>query len=149
MPKGKGLAPGKPIQRKTRLRSGAPPRATGRPSQRFKKRRNNAYRAWIRSHPCLLLFHRPECYSECHQAAECAHVRTRGAGAADVGECVPLCPLAHRLAGWSVHQDGIKSFQKRFGIDLADVAGELAQRWSKSLESMEFAAVSSDTKERT
>jgi len=96
------------IARRTRLR------AKGR--SRFPKRRDRAYLAWIatlacavggcRNHPC-----------------DPAHVRSRGAGGADVGNTVPLCHPHHE----EQHRIGIVSFSDRYRLNLTYRAERLAR----------------------
>ena len=73
------------------------------------------YREWIRSHPC--------CISD--MPAECAHVRVRLHG--DLGNCVPLAPHLHR----EIHRHGIKSFARKYGIDLAQVAAAYGEAYTQ------------------
>lgn len=108
-------APSKPMSRGKPIRKRNP--RTG--GKRFPKRRDEAYRDWIRTLPC--------CLTGCvtRSRVECAHVRSRGAGGDDVGNCVPLCRSHH---DWQ-HRDGIKSFQAHFHVDLAAIAADLATRY--------------------
>jgi hypothetical protein len=89
----------------------------------FPHRRQYEYQEWIRACPCLLedrwLTH------SCFGHVECAHVTSRGAGGADVGNCVPLCTGAHAQQ----HLWGIKTFQHEWEVDLKATAAELAQRY--------------------
>lgn len=55
--------------------------------------------------------------------SQACHVRTRGAGGKDAGNVVPACATHHgqmSAPGW-----GIKTFQKRHGINLEVVASHL------------------------
>jgi hypothetical protein len=58
---------------------------------------------------------------DCSGPIECAHVRTRGAGGDDRGNTVPLCRRHHRQQ----HDEGIKSFQAIYDLDLAAIAKQL------------------------
>lgn len=137
------LRPGtKPLARKTRMKSGAPPRATGRPSQRFAKRRDPEYCAWIRTLTCpfnreRMRFDPPESeigwilfHKDCGGPVECAHVVSRGAGGDDRGNTIPLCRKHHR----EQHDKGMESFQRLYGFDLAAIATQLEARWVRQQE---------------
>ena len=88
--------------------------------------RDDAYKAHIRSLPCLLGDRTPcECGGYLDVASkrhpiEAAHVRSRGAGGGDE-QLVPLCSKHHREA----HRIGHKSFEKRHRLDLATIAKRL------------------------
>jgi hypothetical protein len=112
-----------PLRTKKPLRSRAPIRAKN-PTRghRFPKGVDEAYREWIRGRPCVLFGH--PAGHQCLGAVECCHVKTRGAGGHDRGNCYPGCRGAHTLQ----HTLGIRSFEKLFGIDLAAIASELAAR---------------------
>lgn len=79
----------------------------------------------------------PGCYEAWWQV-ECTHVRSRGAGAFDVGETAPLCHKHHQ----EEHQIGIKSFEAKYGIDLHVIAERLAGMWQKL--QMEYVADGDD-----
>lgn len=83
--------------------------------KRFKHRRNKDYTDWIRTMPCVI----------CGGWAEVAHVKSRGAGGNDLGNCVPLCRKHHQQQ----HDMGIKSFQAQWNVDLHDHAAWYADRW--------------------
>lgn len=106
-----------PLKRKTRLKV--------KGKSRFPKRRNDAYRKWIREMPCWVGWYcdrsaAPACLYE----AECAHVIPKGRGSDDVGNCVPLCAAHHR------EQEGRTArFEAKYHIDLASIAERLAGRW--------------------
>lgn len=109
--------------RRTPLRPGRPPtrgtplRTRSGPSKRFAQRRDPAYCARIRTHPCLI-------GASCSGRIECAHVVSRGAGGDDRGNTVPLCTRHHR----EQHRIGVTSFARRYGLDLAFEATVLAGR---------------------
>lgn len=105
-----------PIRRKTYMKRGAPPRATGRPSQRFAARRDPEFVAYVHTLPCLVA------NAECRGDVVAAHVvKTRGAGAWDRGFVAPLC------AGHHAEQEGrTAEFNAKYGVDLEQVAAELA-----------------------
>jgi hypothetical protein len=107
------------------------PVTRGKTVKRFAARRNDVYREWIRTLPCTLLgrkrsmfvsFPQGDCIEyvgEHHRCApgdviDPAHVKSRGAGADDVGQIVPLCHTEHSRQ----HQHGIKSWAREwFGFD--------------------------------
>lgn len=91
----------------------------------FPKRRSPEYREWIRGFACLLRGMDPS--HRCPLGifgSECAHVKSRGAGGDDVGNCVPLCNFHHAQQ----HRLGIRSFERRHGFTkpLAWIAADLA-----------------------
>ena len=105
------------LERKTRLKSGRGPRATGgKPSKRFAKRRQPEFVAYIHTLPCLVR------NSECFGDVVAAHAyKTRNTGAWDRGFVVPLC-YGHHL-----EQEGrTAEFNLKYGVDLEQVAAELA-----------------------
>ncbi len=69
-----------------------------------------AYRVWIRAHPCML---------GCRAPSEAAHLpRTKQHG--DAANLVPLCHAHHM----EQHRIGVRSFATRYALDLATAAGE-------------------------
>jgi hypothetical protein len=94
----------------------------------FWKRRDPVYREWIRMWACLLRGCDPA-----HQCplgifgAECAHVKSRGAGGDDFANCVPLCAFHHAQQ----HRLGIKTFERRHGftVSLAEIARDLGKQY--------------------
>lgn len=99
---------------------------------------DRAYRDWIKGHRCLA---RPEKRSGVcsHQTncswfpgrhwVEAAHVRTRGAGGADRGNLVPLCPSHHD------EQEGdTAGFEKVYGLRLAVEAAWLLLKYVEHIE---------------
>lgn len=72
--------------------------------------------AWIRGQPCVV--------PNCGRPGECAHVRVRLHG--DVANCVPLSPGCHR----ELHSIGIASFERRYSLDLRQLA---AHYWIRYL----------------
>lgn len=124
------------------------PKATKRPKarksdpkkRRFSKLRDPEYVAWIRTLPCTnagraeyydawVAAGRPADNSDDRRIIEAAHVRSRGAGGADVGNTVPLCRICHR----EQHRIGIKSFEAKYGVDLKALALELANRYDREV----------------
>jgi hypothetical protein len=113
-----------PLERSTPLaRTGRLPRRTRikarnakRGGSRFPKRRDPAYCAWIRTHPCVAAGRGDwiDGGKPCAGRVECAHVVSRGAGGPDVANTVPLCTRHHR----EQHTIGIRSFETRYGLNL-------------------------------
>lgn len=88
--------------------------------------RDDAFRAYIRSLPCLLADRDPcECGKFIHvgsrrMVTEACHVRTRRL-AGDERNLVPLCH-SHHL---EQHRIGIKTFAATYALDLKAIAAEL------------------------
>jgi len=76
------------------------------------------YRRWIREQPCLI----------CGAPAEPAHVKSRGAGGADLDNIVPLCRRHHQ----EQHQSGIRSFATRYGVDLSQCAAAYGEAYAQT-----------------
>lgn len=76
-----------------------------------------AFRKWIRTHPCVV----PGCPA---WDIQCCHVRVKRYGP-DVGNCVPLCKLHH-----DEQHKGIKTFQRKYGIDLPAIAKQLGDEYT-------------------
>jgi hypothetical protein len=111
------------LTRSTPLRKRNP--KTG--GKRFYKIRNVRFKKWARALGCHLTnLEKPHC---CRGRIEFAHVGCEGNGYPDVGNGLPLCAHSHRLAAWSIHLGGIKSFAKLFGLDLASEAARLGREW--------------------
>lgn len=68
---------------------------------------NEPYVRFVHEWPCAI--------SHCYPAypVHAHHVKTRGAGGSDM-TCIPLCPMHHQM----IHTIGIRSFEKKFEIDL-------------------------------
>jgi hypothetical protein len=99
----------------------------------YRDQEDHAYRRWIRSLPCTLsgreVFGQPH---QCSGRIEAAHVgKTQANGAADRGELLPLCTLAHTDARWSWHRGGPLTFCRRFNLDALAVAAELLRRYEQ------------------
>lgn len=100
----------------------------------FQHRRVPAYREWIQGYACLLRGR--DSKIRCPLGvfgSECAHVKSRGAGGDDIGNCVPLCPDHHQ----EQHRIGIQSFQKRHGIDLYFIAADLGRIYQARVRATE------------
>ena len=133
------------IKRQAPIARGAPPKRSGKPKavNRARKQRNHerAYgekRDWVVTLPCLICG-----YSPCDPA----HVGTAGAGMKAGSErLVPLCS-PHVVGRWvgrvevpvpfeGHHREshrGIKTFQRKFGIDLKEEAERIERLWQNHL----------------
>jgi hypothetical protein len=96
-----------PLTRRTRL-ARTPIKKRGRGARFRGYAPDKAFRAYVKSHGCLLAS------SRCHSVLDFAHVRSRGAGGQDAGNGVCLCRTHHR----EQHRIGIESFQAKYGLDL-------------------------------
>ena len=110
-------------RRKPLSRSTTPIKArkADKSKRRFANLRSPEYQAWIRLQFCSVK-------GGCDGMTECAHVKSRGAGGADRGNCVPLCRRHHR----EQHTLGIQTFQYLYHIDLAAVAAALDVQYQES-----------------
>ena len=108
-------------RRKPLMRSTKPirPRKADKSKRRFANLRDEAYQGWIRQQPCVISGEITA--FRCVGPVECAHVKSRGAGGTDRGNCLPLCASHHRYQ----HAIGARSFEKVFRLDLAAVAAAL------------------------
>lgn len=117
-----------PIKRKTPLRSNSGlktktpirPKNPKRAAKLRKKQFGGAYRDLIVSLGCCVCGRSP---------SEPAHVKSRGAGGT-AKDMVPLCSEHHR----EQHQIGIRSFERKHGIDLAELARVYWSRWGNIQE---------------
>jgi len=105
------------------LKGRKPLKRRGKP--RFKKGRDEAFLTWIRLLSCTV-----GAGDYCgswpgYRLIEAAHVRSRGAGGADVGNVVPLCTIHHA----ELHRTGIRSFEEKYGVDLRVEAERLAREY--------------------
>jgi hypothetical protein len=115
IPRGAPPVRRKPLKRSTR---GIAPRKADKSKRRFQSLRDEAYQGWVRQHLCVLLsrdLHR------CDGEIQCCHLRSRGAGGADRGNCFPACANAHRQQ----HLLGIKTFQEIWDLDLKVIAAHI------------------------
>jgi hypothetical protein len=81
--------------------------------------RDEAYKRWIRSQPCVVCGTR--------RRIEAAHTGPHGIGqkASDLS-CLPLCADQHA----EMHQ-GVQDFQERHGIDIPDVVAMFNALWNE------------------
>ena len=100
-----------------RLRRANPKRKEPRRDGRI---RSPEHRAWVRLHACCV----PMCNSE--SRIDPAHVRSTGDGGMSMkpGDdwCVSMCRDHHR----EQHQIGEAEFERRYGLNLTDLAREFA-----------------------
>ena len=129
------------MKRRKPLKRGAPPKRSTKPisprkadksKRRFANLRDEAYQGWIRQQPCSVATNwwtwMPNPSVDCKGRTECAHVKSRGAGGSDRGNCVALCTKHHRFQ----HTVGIKQFNYDYDIDLAAVAAALDVQYQES-----------------
>ena len=93
----------------------------------FPHRRDRNYTEWIKTLPCMLfgtLGH------ECSGPIDPAHVfKTRGAGAYDKGEVVPLCRIHHQ------RQEGrTAAFIVETGVNIRRIAKDLQEWYEEKFE---------------
>ena len=97
------------------------PKRLERGERRRDERSCSAHRAWVRRHRCCV----PGCLNT---PIECAHVRTGTDGGAGLKPsdrwAISLCRDHHR----EQHRIGEKAFEKRYTIDLYELALEFARR---------------------
>lgn len=138
------------------LRPAPKPKRSKPTRKTFGKVEDRAYRDWIKGHDCLLatndhinrvvaqvqsgisprLFIRLDeispfvcCARASRSTIEAAHVRTRGAGGADRGNLVPLCPMHHD------EQEGdTEGFEAKYGLRLAVEAARLLLVYVEQVE---------------
>lgn len=116
-PKGVFGKHGKPLPRKTRLKSVNRKRG----GHMFPKNVDEPYREWIRGRLCLLAGH--TLHHWCNSPTRCCHVKSRGAGGADLRNIWPGCDGAHE----EQHAIGIRAFQERWGLNLKTIARQLTE----------------------
>lgn len=105
---------------------------------RFPDRRDPQFLAWIRQQRCCVSGVRSGELIEVPFAGgttgkvraiiEAAHVKSRGSGGDDRGNTVPMELSVHR----SIHSIGHKTFQRRHGIDLAELAAKYAADFERT-----------------
>lgn len=93
---------------------------------RFKSGLDPKYREWVRMHRCVL-DNGKGC--DCFGLVEAAHVKSRGAGGVDMANLYPCCSKHHNLQ----HTIGILTFQKRYRLDLRDLAWKLAKTYEEEM----------------
>ena len=87
--------------------------------------RDEDYKAWIRTLPCI----------SCGIAAcsEAAHTGSDGGMSIKASDysCVPLCADCHREAAGAYHRIGKRAFEKEWGICFADHVAKLNEAWAQ------------------
>ena len=112
------LKRGKPLKRTTRLKV--------RGKSRFPKRRLIGYPEWVAGFRCCVGYYGLDQDYICPSGflgSEPAHIKSRGAGGTDAANIVPLCRHHHT----EQHAMGIKSFQRKYSIDLRALANHFWQ----------------------
>ena len=99
---------GGPLRRRTKLKS--------KRQSRFPHRRCPEYIEWLKDQRCCIT-HR--------YGVDPAHVKTRGSGGDDLYNCVPMVHSLHDELG----RIGIKTFQRKYAIDLSAVASHFTERF--------------------
>jgi len=135
----------KPVREKVRSRSSLRQKKRMRKINKkrgghaFPKNVDEARRDFIRAQPCILSGRMgkafgPDSYwftaiHHCFAAVRACHVKSRGAGGKDVGNMYPGCDSAHD----EQHRIGIPAFEKRWGVNLKEIAQRLEAEYSGSL----------------
>ena len=89
----------------------------------FEDGRDPTYLEWIRTFPCVIcLKHLGHMNGGKTQAC---HIKSRGAGGVDRGNCVPMCARHHDEQGMK----GFRHMVKKYGVNLANVALQLGLRY--------------------
>jgi hypothetical protein len=101
-----------------------PHRAT---SSRRGPPRDEAYKAWIRTLPCV------GCGVE--GLSEAAHTGEDGGMSMKASDysCVPLCRDCHTLASGAYHRIGKKAFEEARRLCLAEVSAQLGREWQRKI----------------
>jgi hypothetical protein len=101
-------------------RGGKPKAKKRKPSETLRIYGGEDRLVWVASQPCIICGLR---------ACDNAHVATGGMGRkADARFIVPLCSPDHR----ELHQIGVASFEKRYSIDLLQLAAQTEAAWRAS-----------------
>jgi len=102
---------------------GRKPQRRSNSSTRKGPPRDEAYKAWIRTLPCIA------CSVE--GRSEAAHVGTDGGMSMKASDysCVPLCSDCHTQAPGAYHRIGKRAFELRHGLLLAHIVAGLNREW--------------------
>ena len=100
-----------------------------RKGHKFPKNVDELYRVWVRMLPCAVYLASGRA-CESWWRVHAAHIKSRGAGGPDRQNLVPLCAAHHALQ----HDIGIRSFQKRYGVDLKKIAHALTEQYERECE---------------
>ena len=132
-------------KRKTELkRSGTPMRAkkADKSKRRFAKLRCEPFLEALRGMACAISGKRDgnswlATDGHLHWSfVHAAHVKSRGAGGGDLYNALPLHGYLHA----EQHLIGIKSFEKKYGVDLLGLAHVYTERWLETDEGQAWAA---------
>ncbi len=87
--------------------------------------RNERYRAWIRSLPCV------GCGIE--GRSEAAHTGEDGGMSMKASDysCVPLCPDCHTQAPDAYHRIGKRAFENEYRLSFEEIASRLQDEWRR------------------
>ena len=121
----KGRAPLKKVRLKARNAK--------RGGHMFPKNVDEGLRDWIRGLRCILdgwgvkVWTRPGTGTThmCWGSSQVCHIKSRGTGGPDRNNVVPMCAYAHD----EQHRIGIPAFEKRWGVNLKEVAHALTAQY--------------------
>jgi hypothetical protein len=102
---------------------GRKPPHQARTAQRNGPPRNDDYRAWIRTLPCLAC--------QVKGRSEAAHTGSDGGMSQKASDysCVPLCSDCHTLGPGAYHRLGKRTFEQRHGLCCAGIVAQLNREW--------------------
>lgn len=95
-----------------------------KPSKMFAKRRVPGYKQWIVTFECIIAGKHV-----CRGRVICCHVKSRGSGGDDIGNCYPGCEAAHDEQGLT----GIVTFQRKYDTDLRIAAIQLGRMYQRDI----------------
>jgi hypothetical protein len=118
----------KPLTRSQRMKNRGP-RTRKSGGAMFPQWIDEKFREYVRGLPCVLLGRMPVepglwALHQCPTAATCrqaCHVKSRGSGGVDHANLYPACWVMHD----EQHRLGLRSFEKRWGVDLRKIAEQL------------------------
>jgi hypothetical protein len=128
---------GQPPKRHKPLARGKPPRRSSRPiparradpkKRRFADRRQPDFIQWLLQEPCCITNKRTGHWNRANESfilVDPAHIKTRSTGGDDLYNAVPLAHHLHE----EQHRIGIKSFQRKYGVDLVAIAKAHTERF--------------------
>ena len=133
-PKSRVRVSRKTLKRRTRMK----PRNAKRKGHAFPKNVDLAYRAFIRGEPCILAGRMGKIFGPaswwftplhvCTSRTRGCHVIPRGRGGKDIGNMYPGCDSAHDEQGVR----GIPAFEKRWDVNLENIAAGLGLRYQET-----------------
>ena len=88
----------------------------------FEDGRDPTYLEWVRTFPCVICLKHGLTQTSKTQAC---HVKSRGAGGVDRGNCYPGCGAHHDEQG----SKGFRHMERKYGMNLANVALQLGLRY--------------------